>query len=471
MFPVAPKTRHEYRRHAPQRSPCPSCGTLARRKGILRRTVRGIAYGAILLIHVTTGEYRARCGCCKTFRTQVEGIAPKAKYTNQIREAVLDRLLDDHMSLERILAALRRDFLLELSTGFVYDCLRWQVAQCDHADYRAWTLRAFSGTLCIDEIHLGRYTLLLATDPLKDFPVAFALVDQNDQAHMGRFLGQLRDHGLHPRVVITDGSNLYPSLLARLWPNAEHQLCVFHVLKDIHAYVLAAVRQRQKSMLQPRGSRRRRGRGRPTKQQQAQRARVQSLEEKAAFVYKHRFLIVTRRDQLTPWQQRQLTTVLEYLPSLRPLRRFIDDVQHLLDAAQTAEQAQHRYERLMDNAAYLDDPALQPALKLLAPSLFAKTMAFLRSPVGQRQRTNNHVERMNRKLRHYEKVRYGWRRPRRLVQFVVLAIHRLWRERLAVPVLATPDPDGPVGRETQPPAPPGDLPWQRQGAGRRAAVA
>jgi len=60
----------------------------------------------------------------------------------------------------------------------------------------------------VDELHLGRYTLLVATDPLRDFPVALALVTKNDQAHLGRFLGQLRDHGCHPRVVITDGSPL-----------------------------------------------------------------------------------------------------------------------------------------------------------------------------------------------------------------------------------------------------------------------
>ena len=52
------------------------------------------------------------------------------------------------------------------------------------------------------------YTLLLATDPLSDIPVAFALVDKNDQDHMGRFLGNLKKHGLEPKVVITDGSTL-----------------------------------------------------------------------------------------------------------------------------------------------------------------------------------------------------------------------------------------------------------------------
>src|SRR5207247_4880287 len=102
------------------------------------------------------------------------------------------------------------------------------------AAYRQWTLEQFSGTFCIDEIHLGRYTLLLATDPLRDFPVAFALVQSNDQPHMERFLKNLQNWGFHPRVVITDGSGLYPKLLATIWPEAEHQLFVFHALKDFN---------------------------------------------------------------------------------------------------------------------------------------------------------------------------------------------------------------------------------------------
>ena len=104
---------------------------------------------------------------------------------------MLDRILDDRMSVEAARASLRRDFLLELSDGFVYDCLREHAEALDMADYRKWTLEGFSGTLCVDELHLGRFTLLLATDPLRDRPVAFALVDKNDADHMRRFLKNL----------------------------------------------------------------------------------------------------------------------------------------------------------------------------------------------------------------------------------------------------------------------------------------
>src|SRR4051794_13026600 len=176
-----PKVLHVHRRNAPKNAPCPHCGQRGRRKGTPhQRTVRSIAYQAILLIHVTTAEYRATCGCCSTFRTQIDGIEPKAHYDNKVREAVLDRLLDDRMSLQQIQAAMQRDFFLDLSHGFLYDCLDWKIRQLDCAAYRQWTLAHFSGTLCLDEIHLGEHTLLLATDPLADVPVAFALVSRND---------------------------------------------------------------------------------------------------------------------------------------------------------------------------------------------------------------------------------------------------------------------------------------------------
>ena len=38
------------------------------------------------------------CDCCTTFRTQVEGIEPKADYDNRVREAVLNRVLDDRLT-------------------------------------------------------------------------------------------------------------------------------------------------------------------------------------------------------------------------------------------------------------------------------------------------------------------------------------------------------------------------------------
>src|SRR3954469_18081240 len=101
-------------RCAPMRAPCPDCGTRGRRKRTLTRTVRTVAYKAIAALEVTYGEYASRCGCRTTSRNPPEGVPPKAKYDNRVRELVLDRLLKDGMSVERALASLRREFLLDL---------------------------------------------------------------------------------------------------------------------------------------------------------------------------------------------------------------------------------------------------------------------------------------------------------------------------------------------------------------------
>jgi hypothetical protein len=424
-----PKVHHIFRRHAPKKAPCPHCGKAGRRKDFHERTVRSIAYKAILLLHVTTAEYRATCACCTTFRTQIDDLEPKAHYDNKVRAAVLDRVLDDRMSLRQIQQALQRDFYLDLSDGFLYDCLDWKIRQLDGAAYRCWTLAHFSGTLCIDEIHLGEQTLLLATDPLGDFPVAFALVSANDQEHLGRFLRQLQGHGFAPQVVVTDGSSLYPAVLAAVWPGAEHQLCVFHVVKDINALVLDAVR-RSRRALDRRGRRgRKRQRGRPKKGSKRRRQRVR-LRDQAKLVYQRRHLIVKRRDRLTDAEKRDLAKLLAVAPVLRVLRAFVDELHRLFERGQTEATAWRRHAAMLGQAAYAAVPELAKALVMLAPEKFAKMIAFLRSPVGCRVRTNNHVERMNRVLRLYEKSRYKWRRARTKVRFVWLLVDRRWGQRV-----------------------------------------
>ena len=424
MDAAQPRVRVERLLYAPKTFPCPHCGTKGRRKDIHTRRVRDIAYREIVILEIEVGEYRARCSCCKTFRAQVDGIEARAEYTNRVREAVIDRLLDDSMSMERLRLALKRDFHLDLSDGFLYDCLDWKVRQVDMPAYRQWTLENFSGAMCIDELHLGHRTLLLATDPVNNCPLAFAIVGANDQDHMRRFLQNLKNWGFLPQVVVSDGSNLYPSVLADIWPAARHQLCVFHVLKDINTHVFDAVR-RLRQQLARQGKRRRR-RGRPSKAQKRARTRAgKTKKEQAYFIWKHRHLIVTRPENLNGRERRWLSQMFEFLPALRNLRDFVLAIYRLFDPEQSPHQARCRRATLVKNAKFLADADLAQALAMLTPDKFDKMIAYLHSPAGsQRIRTNNHVERVNRRLRYFEKVRYKWRRRRTIIRFIVLAIDR-----------------------------------------------
>jgi transposase-like protein len=422
---------------ARKKAPCPTCGKMGRRKRTLSRDVRTIAYKEIVVLRISYGEYESRCQCCKTFRTYPEDVLPKAKYDNKVREAVLEGILDDQLNVEAVRRRMQRDFLLDLSTGFVYDCLHGAARQLDMAEHRQQVLKRFSGVMCVDELHLGKFTLLLATDPIGDFPVAFALVSANDQDHMERFLRNLQRHGLQPKVVVTDGSTLYPALLAKLWPKAEHQLCVFHVMQDLNKLILNALRRLRRGLGRQGRKGRRRQRGRPRKGQKRRRAKEgRSLKEKSTFIFKHRHLIVQRRENMSEHDKKNLTTLLEYLPTLTALRQFTDKLHRLFDTEQSEHQAWCRWRGLRQSAEFLAIPELNQALLVnLEEAKFAKMIAFLRGPARRRRmvRTNNHVERCNRKLRYWEKVRYKWRRRRTLVRFIVLALDRWWKDAFATP--------------------------------------
>src|SRR3954452_10706318 len=416
-------------RCAPKKAACPRCDKRGRRKRTVTRWVRAVAYKAVAYLEITYGEYAARCECSTTFRNTHEDVLPRAAYDNKVRDLVLDRILKDGMSVERTLGSLQREFLLDLSSGFVYDVLRDRVAQLDLATHRREVLEHFSGTLCVDELHLGRFTLLRATDPLSDLPVAFARVGANDQDHMRRFLGNLKTWGLDPKVVVTDGSNLYPGVLGELWSDADHQLCVFHVIKDINKLILDAVRRMRSAMSRRGKAGRKKKRGRKgAKAKAAVARRGLTVKEKAHFVFKHRYLIVKRREKLTESEQADLTQMLEYLPELATLRRFADRPYWLFDTPKDYHQASCRRSVVTREPAFQAVPELVKALEQLNEEKFPKLMAYLNNPVSRRVRTNNHVERTNRLFRFLEKVRYKWRRRRTLVRFVVMTLDRVWRE-------------------------------------------
>src|SRR5262245_24201582 len=407
----------------PNSYPCPSCGRRGHRKRRLDRFVRSLAYGRVVWLHVFYAEYRARCTCRKYFRSCPPNVCPKADYDNLVREAVLNRILDDGLNVERTRAAMKRDFLLELSSGFVYDCLDWGLTRLNHGQQRRAALEKFSRVLCIDELHLGEHTLLLATDPIADRVVGYLLVKVNDQPHMRRFLLTLAYWGYDPKVVVTDGSSLYPATLQEVWPQAKHQLCVFHVLQDVTEKVLDAVRALRRQKARRGNAGRKRRRGRPSKRQQAaRRRRGPTAKEKAAFVSKHRHLIVKRPENYQGKDADNLRLMYQYLPGLVVLRQFCLEVYQLFDPEQVTRLARRRRTLLLKKAKYQQIAQLEEALGLLERDKFDKMIAFLDKPVPQVVRTNNHVERTNRQLRFAEKARYKWRSQRSQDRFLRLRL-------------------------------------------------
>jgi hypothetical protein len=142
-------------------------------------------------------------------------------------------------------------------------------------------------------------------------------------------------------------------------------------------------------------------------------------------VYQHRFLIVKRMDNLTTRELDDLCQMFRYLPELRTLWHFCCEIYQLFSVEQVVRLARRRRTLLLKNSSYQEVPELVQAMGLLQQDKFDKMIAFLESPLGQQVRTNNHVERANRKLRFDEKVRYKWRSGRSLDRFLRLRLGHL----------------------------------------------
>jgi hypothetical protein len=249
---------------------------------------------------------------------------------------------------------------------------------------------------------------------------------------MRRFLGNLKTWGLEPRTIIADGSNLYPAVLPELWPDADHQLVVFHILKEINGLILAAVRRLRTGMSRQGRAGRKKKRGRKRAKRRAAAARRgPTLKEESAFVFKHRHLIVKRREKLSESEQQDLWRMFFYLPGLVTLRHFADRIYWLFDAPKDYHQASCRRAALVRDMTFRRVPELVVALGQSSEEKFPKIMAYLNSPVGGRVRTNNHVELANRIVRFLEKVRYKWRRRKTLVRFLVLRLDHIWSRAAA----------------------------------------
>ena len=114
-------------------------------------------------------------------------------------------------------------------------------------------------------------------------------------AHMLRFLRNLKNDGFSPQTVISDRSPLYPKAIAEVWPDANHQLCVFHVISEVNDHVLNAVGEIRRT-LKPK--RIKQGRGRPSKRNRARVKKLKKQREQADRLFRRRHLLVTKKSNL-----------------------------------------------------------------------------------------------------------------------------------------------------------------------------
>ena len=391
--------------------------------GTVDRMIVHIALGRRAWIHGRVGVYRSRCACSKRFQAPVPGVPKGGRYSLEVRNVVANALVRDRLPYRMVQERMAEDFQLRLSLGYIHDCFRWAHGQIDNAARMRWAVENFSGVLCIDEVHDGGRTLLYATDPLNDFTIDFDVVEKNDQEHMDAFLKALRDRGIVPEVAITDGSPLYKDALQEIWRDVEHQLCVFHVIKEVNKLLLDAVREIKNQIKRQGNKGRKRRRGRPSRQQQQRRSARSTLtrKEQAHFIWQHQHLIVKKAETMSDEDHAALEEMLRIAPALKTIRRFNQAFYRLFERGITKQQARYRRTRMVNHHAYQSNPFLARALKKVRKERFEKIITFLGWEDGER--TSNHVERNNRTFRMLQKTRYKRRREHTIRMSIELDLY------------------------------------------------
>jgi hypothetical protein len=421
----------------PKYHPCPHCGKKGKRKQVItRRILHVAALHRRCFIVAQVGVYKARCDCCKYFQAPIVGVPYKGRYSYEVRNSVANALIRDRLPYRLVQRRMTEDHLLEVSLGYIHDCFLWAHEKINREEYWQFVMANFSGVLCLDEVHDSGKTILFATDPLNDFTVSFQVVEKNDQAHMDAFLQHLKDRGLHVQVAITDGSALYKDSLQSYWRDIDHQLCLFHVIKEVNSLLLDGVRAIKNTLRRQGNKGRKRRPGRPSKKAQKQRQRREGMskQEQATFIWNHQYLIVRKQEEMTDQDKDDLALMFTIAPQLELFRRFNTQFYRLFEKGISQQMARCRRTRLVNNPDYQANPFLTRALKKLSRDRFEKMITFL--SWENVERTNNHVERNNRVFRMLQKTRYKRRRTHTLEKALELDLyarmlkHPLYRQRI-----------------------------------------
>jgi transposase-like protein len=246
---------------------CDRCQRPADRVWTVSRTAIDADLDGPILLAVTVSVHHCR-PCDHYFRAQPPFLRPDATYAQRVVRKAIQSVYDDGMALRRVPERLARDFWVQPSEKTVRLWCRAYAARLELAtDYQPWIVESFSGVLCVDEVYQGALALLLAVDPGApdgDRLVGYQLVHGAvDQATTAAFLRGLVAAGIDPDQVITDGSALYPSLLAEVWPRAAHQLCLFHETRRVTTAAAEVIRAVRKALPKPPPETRRTLGGRP----------------------------------------------------------------------------------------------------------------------------------------------------------------------------------------------------------------
>lgn len=244
---------------------------------------------------------------------------------------------------------------------------------------------------------------------------------QDVRKFFGRVASTLEQRGLEVKAITTDASTLYPVPIAQVFGDVAHQVCQFHVLKEITKAVLRALAAVRKQL---EASKPKLGRGRPSgkKKQRIARQR-QRLQAKIGDLFEHRHLFVRR--SLTSAQKKTLVRITRGQQQLRSLRSIMDEVYARFDRRCRIPKALGKLRRLRQRVRRFQ--SLGHRLKKLFSPNLEKALTFLDDRLLPS--TSNAVERSNRRHRKMQKTVYRVRTRQHVIERIALDLLREARQQ------------------------------------------
>ena len=285
----------------------------------------------------------------------------------------------------------------------------------------------FSGYLAVDELYDGPFCILLAVDPRQQRRLMYEVLD-HDPARLDIFLfllrlnEELRNRGKTVEGITTDGSSLYPVPIPLVFGSIRHQVCRFHIIKEVIQAinkVLSGIRKELHAQIPKLPS----GRSKNTPRNQEKKQRVQALKQHVSELFKHRKLFVKRT--LSEKERTILQELTRSDKRLQAVRSIMEEVYRLFDRRCSTATALTkltklrkrlgRYEHLEKVLDKLNSPNLEKALTYLDDKLL--------------ESTSNAVERGNRRYRKMQKSVYSRRTAETIKARLALDLQREEQDR------------------------------------------
>lgn len=283
-------------------------------------------------------------------------------------------------------------------------------------------MAGFSGYLAVDELYDGPFCVLSGVDAPNQRRLLYEVLDHDPTREdilffLARLNGEIRRRGHAVAGITTDASPLYPLPVRLALGGVPHQICEFHVKKELTKAVLrvlAGLRKRlaAEAPVLPRG------RCPNTTRARKRHEQAKAIAGLVGELFEQRHLFV--RHHLTARQRATLWRLTRGRPELRAMRAIMDEVYRLFDRRCRTETALAKLARLRLRVRRY--PSLGRSLdKLHSPNL-EKALTFLDDKLLPA--TSNAVERGNRRVRKMQKTVYRVRKQETLQGRLAMDLQR-----------------------------------------------